>query len=60
MGVLPLQLPAGTTVDSLNLTGNEEVDIPGLDMMTAQSLLRVTIRGEGQPRVLDLQSRITE
>jgi aconitate hydratase len=31
MGVLPLQYPAGTTADSLGLTGRETFDIEGLD-----------------------------
>ncbi|MET0727775.1 MAG: aconitate hydratase [Acidimicrobiales bacterium] len=30
MGVLPLQLPAGATVESLGLTGHEAIDIVGL------------------------------
>ncbi|QGG94285.1 aconitate hydratase [Actinomarinicola tropica] len=31
MGVLPLELPAGETVESLGLTGHEQFDIVGLD-----------------------------
>ncbi|HRO68498.1 MAG TPA: aconitase family protein, partial [Pseudobdellovibrionaceae bacterium] len=31
MGVLPLQLKTGTTVDALGLTGEEEVDFPPMD-----------------------------
>jgi aconitate hydratase len=34
MGVLPLQLPEGTTLDSLKLKGNERVTIVGIDKLT--------------------------
>ena len=31
MGVLPLQFPAGESVESLGLTGNEEIDLVALE-----------------------------
>ncbi len=31
MGILPIQLPAGTTIESLNLSGGEKVGIKGLE-----------------------------
>jgi aconitate hydratase len=47
MGVLPLQLPDGVKIDSLDLKGDEVIDIAGLDAMTPKSELTVTIRQGG-------------
>jgi aconitate hydratase len=59
MGVLPLQLPDGVKVDSLGLTGEEEIDIAGLDKMNPQSPIEVVIKSkDGQTRKIATQSRI--
>ncbi len=43
MGVLPLQLPEGTTVDTLGLTGEERFDIEGIVTMN-DGLTPATVR----------------
>ncbi len=59
MGVLPVQLPDGMKVDSLGLTGEEEVDITGLDKMTPQSQVDIVIRSkDGKSQALRAQVRI--
>jgi aconitate hydratase len=59
MGVLPLQLPDGVKVDSLGLTGEEEIDIAGLDKMNPQSPIEVVIKTkDGQTKKVTTQSRI--
>jgi len=45
MGVLPLQLPAGVTWESLGLTGEETFDIEGLDeKMPPRANLKISAR----------------
>ena len=56
MGVLPLQLPEGTTLDGLKLKGNEKVTIKGMDSLTPRCDVNVHIeRDDGT--ALDLQTR---
>lgn len=58
MGVLPLQLPAGVTVESLGLRGDEEVDLPNLDQIQPKQELQVTIQGPNGPRTISTRIRI--
>jgi len=58
MGVLPVQLPDGVKVDSLNLKGDEEIDVRGLDTMTPQSKIEITIRKDGKESKITANSRI--
>jgi aconitate hydratase len=47
MGILPLELPAGETVESLGLTGHETFDITGLEGAGSGSFPReVTVRAD--------------
>ena len=43
MGVLPLQMPEGTSWQSLGLKGSERVDIPGINGITPRGTLPVNI-----------------
>jgi aconitate hydratase len=56
MGVLPLQLPPGVTVDSLGLKGDEQIDLPALDAIQPKQELTVTIKSATGNR--DVQARI--
>jgi aconitate hydratase len=59
MGVLPVQLPDGVKVDSLGLTGEEEIDISGLDTMNPKSMMEIVIRSkDGKTKTVKVQSRI--
>jgi aconitate hydratase len=58
MGVLPVQLPDGVKVDSLDLRGDEEVDVRGLDTMSPKSVLEIVIRKDGKEKRIKAQSRI--
>jgi aconitate hydratase len=58
MGILPLQFPAGTTAQSLGLTGRESYDVNGLGDGSAKRV-KVTARPEkGAPIVFDAIVRI--
>jgi aconitate hydratase len=47
MGILPLELPAGETVESLGLTGHETFDITGLDGAGSDDFPReLTVRAD--------------
>jgi aconitate hydratase len=47
MGILPLELPAGETVESLGLTGHETFDVTGLEGAGADGFPReVTVRAD--------------
>jgi aconitate hydratase len=49
MGILPLELPPGETVESLGLTGHETFDITGLEGAGAEGFPReVTVRADGR------------
>ncbi len=58
MGVLPVQLPSGVTVDSLGLRGDEEIFIAGLDRMTPKSTIEIVINKGGKTQTVKAQSRI--
>ncbi|MEZ0393250.1 MAG: aconitate hydratase AcnA [Pseudobdellovibrionaceae bacterium] len=58
MGVLPLQLPAGVTVDSLGLVGDEEIDLPSLDQIQPKQDLQVTLRSAKGSRAIATRIRI--
>lgn len=58
MGVLPVQLPDGVKVDSLSLTGDEEIDIHGLDHLQPKSEIEIVIRKDGQTRKVKAKIRI--
>ena len=58
MGVLPIQLAEGVLIDSLNLSGDEEVDIAGLDKMTPKSAIEIVIRKDGKSQKVKAQVRI--
>jgi aconitate hydratase len=56
MGVLPLQLPEGTTLDTLKLKGNEKVTIKGMDKLTPRCDVTLHIeRDDGT--ALDIKTR---
>jgi aconitate hydratase len=49
MGILPLELPDGETVESLGLTGHETFDVTGLEDAGADDFPReVTVRADDQ------------
>src|SRR5262249_61178600 len=59
MGVLPLQLPEGTTLDSLKLKGNEKVTIEGMDKLTPRCNVGVHIeREDGTALAIQTRCRI--
>jgi aconitate hydratase len=59
MGVLPLQLPEGVTLGSLNLNGSETFDLAGIDTMTPRGSVTLTIkRTDGSTEQHELLSRV--
>lgn len=60
MGVLPLQFVGNDNRKSLQLTGDETVDILGLDQpLTTKQLFMATVHyPNGQSRTIELQSRL--
>ena len=59
MGVLPLQFKGSDSAVSLGLTGEEEIDIIGLDTIKPQQELTVVIKGkDGSRREVKVLSRI--
>ena len=57
MGVLPLQLPDGESIDSLGLTGFERFDLSPLEDGARE--LRVTATpGDGEPIEFDARVRV--
>lgn len=58
MGVLPLQFVDGASVESLKLTGDETIDIAGLDTMTPKSTLELTIKKGSDVKKLKCLVRI--
>jgi aconitate hydratase len=57
MGVLPLQLPAGVSVDSLGLTGRETFDITGLSALNSGVVPR-TVRVRAGRVEFDVKVRL--
>ena len=59
MGVLPLTLPEGVTRHTLGLTGDEVIDITGIETITARMQVPVTIhRADGSTETLSALCRI--
>jgi aconitate hydratase len=59
MGVLPLQLPEGVTLGSLNLDGSETFDLTGIDILTPRGSVTLTItRKDGSTEQHELLSRV--
>lgn len=58
MGVLPLQLKPGTTVDSLGLAGDEEVDFPSLENLSAKAEIVLKVRSPRGTREIPAVVRI--
>ncbi|MBJ3813591.1 aconitate hydratase AcnA [Shimwellia pseudoproteus] len=59
MGILPLEFPAGVTRKTLGLTGEEVLDISGLDAVTPGATVPVTLTfSDGRQQQLDCRCRI--
>jgi aconitate hydratase len=58
MGVLPLQFPAGTSAQSLGLTGKEVFEIQGLQQGVAKTVTVVAAAGSGEPIRFEARVRI--
>jgi aconitate hydratase len=59
MGVLPLQFLGGDSAQSLGLSGDETIDIVGLDEIRPQQDVRLTIkRKDGSEKTITVRSRI--
>ena len=59
MGVLPLQLPEGVTLGSLNLDGSETFDLAGIDALQPRGSVTLTIkRKDGSTEQHKLLSRV--
>ena len=59
MGVLPLQLPQGVTLASLDLDGSETFDLIGIDILEPRGSIQLTTnRVDGSTQSLDLLARI--
>jgi len=59
MGVLPLQLPEGTTLATLKLKGNEKVTILGVDELTPRCDVNVRIESDdGTSRNITTRCRV--
>ena len=59
MGILPLEFPQGVTRKTLNLTGDEQIDVENLTQLQAGSEVKVTLtRADGSQEVLNTRCRI--
>ena len=59
MGVLPLQFTGSDSAQSLGITGDETIDIAGLDDLSPQQELKLTItKPDGSARTITVKSRI--
>ncbi|HDG1672566.1 TPA: aconitate hydratase AcnA [Kluyvera cryocrescens] len=59
MGILPLEFPQGETRKTLNLTGEERLDITGLQQLSPGAMIPVVItRANGQQQTLLCRCRI--
>lgn len=59
MGILPLEFPQGVTRKTLNLTGDETLDISGLQHLTTGQTIDVTIiYADGRREVVPTRCRI--
>lgn len=59
MGILPLEFPQGVTRKTLGLTGDEQIDITGLQTLTPGATVPVTLtRDDGSKEVVNCRCRI--
>jgi len=59
MGVLPLELPAGASAESLGLDGTERFDLEGLDgLPRPRQGASLVIHGDGAPRAVPVTVRV--
>ncbi len=59
MGILPLEFPQGVTRKTLGLTGDEQIDITGLQTLTPGATVPVTLtRADGSKEVVNCRCRI--
>ena len=59
MGILPLEFPQGVTRKTLGLTGEEQIDISGLQNLQPGKAVPVTLtRADGKTEVLECRCRI--
>lgn len=59
MGILPLEFPEGVTRKTLQLTGEERIDIAGLQSITPGATVPVTLtRPDGSTEVVECRCRI--
>ncbi len=59
MGILPLTFPEGVTRETLKLTGDEVIDITGIETITARMTVPVTIhRADGTTETVQALCRI--
>ncbi|AIR66708.1 aconitate hydratase AcnA [Cedecea neteri] len=59
MGILPLEFPQGVTRKTLGLTGEEKLDISGLNQLKPGAVVPVTLTfADGRQQVIDCRCRI--
>jgi len=59
MGVVPLQFKEGESAESLGLTGEETIDVLGLDQMKPKSPIKVVIhKKDGSKKEIECVLRI--
>ena len=59
MGILPLEFPQGVTRKTLQLTGDELIDVENLADLTPGGTVKVTLtRPDGRQEVLETRCRI--
>ncbi|KOC87949.1 aconitate hydratase AcnA [Winslowiella iniecta] len=59
MGILPLEFPQGVTRKTLNLTGDEQIDVENLTQLQAGGEVKVTLtRVDGSQQILNTRCRI--
>jgi len=59
MGVLPLQFPPGITRKTLQLTGDEEIKVTGMDSIEPGMTLELTVtKADGSSQNCQLQCRL--
>ncbi len=58
MGVVPLQLEPGVTVDTLNLKGHEEIEWPSFQNLEPKKWIEIKLHDNGQSRSFKAMVRI--
>ena len=59
MGILPLEFPQGVTRKTLGLTGDEQIDVENLHLLTPGGTVNVTLtRADGSAETLEARCRI--